>query len=194
MGTPVISVSKAGGRSACCLGNRPHRPGRTLGDSATAYVPTALGLSDDGAERRLPGLGRRARAHGRPLGRAGAAGAVGARRRPGPGVHTQRPALLGARQPAAREVGIPGRGAARPHAPAVLHALGRPGPVRPGRLAGLRDPAAVVARRRVRPVPAGDGAGLERRWRSTRRRSPRRPGPSSTSSGPSARPTLPGGC
>ena len=60
------------------------------------------------ARRRLPDLRRRPRAHGRPLGRPGKAGRLGPRRGAGPGVHPQRPALLGDRRPAPGKLDLPG--------------------------------------------------------------------------------------
>ena len=67
------------------------------------------------------------------------------RRGPDTGLYPQRPALLGHRQPDAREVGLSRRRIARPHSSAILHALRHSRPFWQGWIANLRYSAALVA-------------------------------------------------
>ena len=99
-----IELNPEAAHAASCSGGLD----RVIVGDAAAVDLSALGLAEDDAGGRLPDLRRRARAHGRPLERPGPAGRLGSRRGPGPGVHPQRPALLGDRQPAARELEISG--------------------------------------------------------------------------------------
>ncbi len=130
----------------------------------------------------LPDLRRRTRAHDRPLGRAGATVFMGAAGRTDPGIYPQRAALYDAGRPVTRPLGLPPGLAARTPRPAVLHAPGHPGPVRPVRLADLRYRVEISARRRVRPVPAGYGA--DRPDAGDRRGDVRRPDPADRVPGP----------
>ena len=159
---------------------------RVIAGDAAAVDPSALGLPDARTRRRLPDLRRRARAHGRPLERPGQAGRLGSRRRAGAGVHPQRPALLGDRQPAPRELELSRRGAARPDASPVLHAGGNSRALHPGGAPGLRRPAADRGATRT---PSGSGRSWPRSsglWGSIRPGSRPRPRPCSTWSGPFA--------